>query len=93
MENQGEYRTRAASPEPPPEGQGDVVLGHVFDDLAARAQMGRQKYGTLLRINNGRDPLWDAYQEALDLVMYLRQAILERDHASGLTIRQERGAS
>ena len=45
----------------------------------ARAEAGQKKYGTMLRVHNGRDPLWDAYQEALDLSMYLRQAILERD--------------
>lgn len=28
--------------------------------------------------HNGRDALVDAYQEALDLTMYLRQAIEER---------------
>lgn len=39
---------------------------------------GRQKYGTPLTADNGRDPLVDAYQEALDLVVYLRQAIEER---------------
>jgi len=38
-----------------------------------------QKYGTYLQTHNGRDALWDAYQEAMDLCMYLRQAILERD--------------
>lgn len=31
-----------------------------------------------LQAHNGRDPLVDAYQEALDLVVYLRQAIEER---------------
>lgn len=30
---------------------------------------------------NGRDALLDAYQEALDLVVYLRQVIYERDNA------------
>jgi hypothetical protein len=43
--------------------------------------MGRRKYGTALEANNGRDALMDAYQEALDLAMYLRQAIAERDGA------------
>jgi hypothetical protein len=33
----------------------------------------------LLQPHNGRDCLMDAYQEALDLAMYLRQAIFERD--------------
>jgi len=79
MQNQSEYKTRAAIPEPPPEGLGEIVLGYVVTDLAARAEAGQKKYGTMLRVHNGRDPLWDAYQEALDLSMYLRQAILERD--------------
>jgi hypothetical protein len=30
-------------------------------------------------LNNGRDALLDAYEEALDLACYLKQAILERD--------------
>lgn len=38
---------------------------------------GRSKYGTPLQANNGRDPLVDAYQESLDLCVYLRQAIAE----------------
>jgi hypothetical protein len=50
--------------------------------LYERAWAGRQKYGTYLETGNGRDALWDAYQEALDLVMYLRQAILERESAA-----------
>ena len=54
----------------------------VLDDIQDRMEFGRKKYGTLLQPFNGRDALRDAYEEALDLVMYLRQAIEERD-ASG----------
>jgi hypothetical protein len=32
-----------------------------------------------LQAFNGRDALRDAYEEALDLACYLRQAIAERD--------------
>lgn len=46
-------------------------------DLTARMEMGVAKYGTPLMTHNGRDPLVDAYQESLDLVMYLRQAEAE----------------
>lgn len=49
----------------------------VIMDIHRRDAMGTQKYGYRLRPHNGRDPLWDAYQEALDLVVYLRQAIFE----------------
>jgi hypothetical protein len=51
----------------------------VRDDINIREQMGLAKYHTKLQPFNGRDPLWDAYQEALDLVVYLRQAIFERE--------------
>ena len=50
----------------------------VIIDMQARDKTGRERYGTPLQANNGRDALIDAYQEALDLVVYLRQAIEER---------------
>lgn len=56
--------------------RGDVAA-MVQADVEARAVMGKRKYGTRLRPYNGRSALWDAYQEALDLCMYLRQAIEE----------------
>jgi hypothetical protein len=52
----------------------------VFEDMRKRDEMGVRKYGMHLRAFNGRDALWDAYQEALDLVVYLRQVIHERDN-------------
>lgn len=64
---------------PPQPGQDDV-WPYVLDDIRQRVEFGREKYGTVLQTHNGRDALWDAYQEAIDLVMYLRQAILERGH-------------
>lgn len=58
---------------------GPCVWDLVFTDMRERDQMGQRKHGTRLQANNGRDALVDAYQEALDLVVYLRQTILERD--------------
>jgi hypothetical protein len=55
----------------------------VIQDMAARKALGIQRYGTPLQAHNGRDALLDAYQEALDLCVYLRQAIEERDGGSG----------
>jgi len=69
----------AALNEPAPQGDGVLILPLVMADIQARADMGQKKYGTKLKANNGRDVLMDAYQEAIDLVMYLRQAIAERD--------------
>ena len=68
-------------PDPQP-GQQDVA-SIVFADIGARVVAGEIKYGTRLQTFNGRDALLDAYQEAIDLVMYLRQAILERDTEKG----------
>jgi hypothetical protein len=51
----------------------------VIEDMSARDRAGRVKYGVPLQSGNGRDALVDAYQEALDLAVYLRQAIEERD--------------
>lgn len=50
----------------------------VISDMLERNSFGLKKYGMELTPNNGRKPLVDAYQEALDLVVYLRQEIYER---------------
>lgn len=65
-----------AQPAPTPNNE-PRVLDLVLADLKARAEAGREKYGTYLQPNNGRDALRDAYEEALDLAMYLRQKIEE----------------
>lgn len=44
-----------------------------------RADFGKDKYGTFLRTGNGRNALVDAYQEALDLCMYLKQLLMEQE--------------
>ena len=68
-------------PQPNPEkSNGDLWLG-VIEDMKQRRNFGIQKYGVPLQCNNGRDALIDAYQEALDLVVYLKQSIIERDEA------------
>lgn len=55
------------------------VLPLVVEDLHARVAKGTAEYGEPLRTFNGRDALRDAYEEALDLALYLRQAIEERE--------------
>lgn len=57
----------------------------VVEDMHARDQFGREHYGTPLQAHNGRDPLVDAYQEALDHAVYLRQAIEERSGEASCT--------
>lgn len=58
---------------------GPCIQDLVINDMEARKAVGLQRYGTLLQPFNGRDALRDAYEEALDLAQYLRQAIEERD--------------
>jgi hypothetical protein len=61
-----------------------VANGHtpswelVIADMKARDNLGRAGYGTALQPHNGRNSLVDAYQEALDLAVYLRNAIEEQ---------------
>lgn len=69
----------ADSTQPRPERRSVSVTDVVIADIHERRQYGITKYGTELQAGNGRDALTDAYQEALDLVMYLRQLLLERD--------------
>lgn len=61
---------------PPTESEGDVWL-LVLEDMEERRQHGIREYGTPLQPHNGRDALIDAYQETLDLAVYLRQQMAE----------------
>jgi len=61
-----------------PKGLGVDIATMVKQDIESRALLGIKKYGERLLPNNGRDSLLDAYQEALDLCMYLRQVLEER---------------
>jgi hypothetical protein len=63
---------------PPPSEQGMLVLPLVLSDLKERAAMGRKKYNNDYRVHTRENPLQEAYEEALDLVMYLR-AHLEQE--------------
>lgn len=63
---------------PPIQNNSTPVWDLVIQDMQERDHVGRQRYGTPLQAHNGRDALVDAYQEALDLAVYLRQLIEER---------------
>lgn len=71
--------SKASDSQPYPVIGNKIVVDIVLNDIRERAEMGKKKYGFYLQTYNGRDPLWDAYQEAIDLVMYLRQELLERE--------------
>jgi hypothetical protein len=59
---------------PPVPNDGPALWDLVLADMRER----HQRYGTALQANNGRDMLIDAYQEILDLAVYLRGEIAER---------------
>lgn len=58
-----------------------VIQDLVIADMSDRRALGIRRYGTALQPHNGRDALRDAYEEAIDLTMYLRQCLYERDHS------------
>jgi len=63
----------------PVEGK-DSVTDALIGDLKERREMGVEKYGTELKTHNGRNALVDAYQEALDLCLYLKQLLMEENN-------------
>lgn len=52
---------------------------NVLADMRERDRVGRARYGVPLTAGNGRKQLVDAYQEALDLCVYLRAWLDEND--------------
>jgi len=63
------------------EGKGVIAT---MKDMRDRDRFGFQKYGVRIQPDNGRDSLVDAYQEALDLCVYLRSALYELQETGGL---------
>lgn len=55
----------------------------VIEDIEGRKALGLNKYGTLLQPFNGRSFLQDAYEEVLDLAVYLRGALEEERQRNG----------
>jgi len=84
--------TESPNTKQPPAKQSDspCMWDLVMADMQERDAMGQRKHKTRLQAHNGRDALIDAYQEALDMVVYLRQAIYERDNAEhGAIVQRE----
>lgn len=102
----GEDLNPAATPQPAPQNQGVNVSAQVLDDLnqmiqspmrdliiedvEARIKFGIQKYGQPLMSEDERDDKWDAYQEALDLMMYSRKAIINNRKGYGYVYLEAR---
>ena len=58
--------------QPMPTGDGDPIHDMVARDIMARKDVGTERYGMPLIAQNGRDQLLDAYEESLDLAVYIR---------------------
>jgi len=55
----------------------DAVFPGLIADIEARDELGRATYGKELRTFDGRDSFLDAYEEALDMAVYLSKARME----------------
>ncbi len=67
-------------PQPAPrKGKARPTVDLVLADLKERKTFGRIKYGMAHQHDNGRNHLLDAYEEALDLCVYLRAEIARRE--------------
>jgi hypothetical protein len=64
--------------QPPPVEDAMPIQILVMQDIQARMEHGITKYGTALMPFNGRDGIQDAYEEALDLAVYIRQCVEEQ---------------
>lgn len=75
--------------QPHPVADGSDVQRMVIADIEARRLMGIRKYGVPLGVNNGRDHLVDAYDEVLDLAVYLRAEIEKRNQQQWSNFRSQ----
>lgn len=57
----------------------------VIEDMEERKQHGIRKYGTILQVGNGRSFVKDAYEEVLDLAVYLRGLLREEEKRNAQT--------
>jgi len=59
----------------------DAVSADLVQALRERANYGEMKHGFRLRSHNGRDALADSFQEAVDLIFYLTQSVIESNQS------------
>ncbi len=79
--NQPTQADREGDTQPLPTASNTPIMHRlVQDDLEDRLKIGVHRYGQPLQAFNGRNALRDAYEEVLDLAVYLRQAIFEQEN-------------
>lgn len=79
-------KQRAGDQPLPTKNDHPVIQQLVREDLVGREQVGIKRYGSGLQPENDRDMLRDAYEEALDLTVYLRGEQEERRIRHELTV-------
>lgn len=72
-------RQRPGDQPQPERNQEPFVQDALVAYIDRRKAVGIERYGTALQPHNGRDALRDAFEEAVDLAVYLAQVIIERD--------------
>ena len=77
---QPESSVGASGQQPLPVDGDENVTDWLVEQLRERTRRGIETYGKPLQTFNGRDALWDAFEEAMDLCQYLAQALMERNH-------------
>lgn len=60
-----------------PTGGEREVQQALIEVIASRRELGIRKYGQPVMTNNGRSALRDAWEEVIDLAVYLTQMMLE----------------
>lgn len=65
--------------QPLPAAGQESVQDALIKMIEERRELGIRRYGRPLETFNGRDPLRDALEEAVDLAAYLMQCVMERD--------------
>jgi len=76
---EGPTKTRPGDQALPVKNDEPIVQDELKEFIERRKQVGIARYGTALQPHNGRDALRDAFEEAVDLAVYLAQVIIERD--------------
>ncbi len=57
----------------------NAVIVKVLDDLVDRAKLHKDMHGKILESHDECDGLLKAYHQALDTVIYLKKALMERN--------------
>ncbi len=57
----------------------NAVIVKVLDDLLDRAKLHKDRHGKVLESHDDCDGLLKAYHQALDTVIYLKKALMERN--------------